>query len=180
MLKLSIAGDKELVDKLKEFTKAETKSAMQTGAKKALEPVQKTARAIAPKKTGRLRKAIRIRVLKRSRRRVGARVTVGSLDSMFKGRTFYGAFQEYGWRVGRRASNADLGIRKRKRRTAAQAEQIAELNNARKKIDGQRYMRRAIDSNREIVMTTFRGLLREGIQKVMKKKASKKLLPVLR
>lgn len=175
MLTMSLQGDRELVDKLKSLTKSEFKSATQTGAKKSLDPVRKTAQAIAPKRTGKLKRAIRIRVLKRSRVRVGARVTVGSHDSMFKGRTFYAAFQEYGWKAGKRASNQDLGVKKRKRRTAAQREEIAAMNNSRKQIRGQRYLYKATHSNWEIVMVTFRGHVREGVKKAVLRTANRKL-----
>ena len=180
MLTMSLQGDKELVDKLKSLTKSEFKSATQTGAKKSLDPVRKTAQAIAPKKTGRLKRAIRVRVLKRSRVRVGARVTVGTHDNMFKGRTFYAAFQEYGWKTGKRASNQDLGVKKNKRRTAAQREEIASMNSSRKAVRGKRYLEKATKSNYEMVMGLFKVEIRNGIHKALKRSASKKLLPVLR
>ena len=180
MLTFSLQGDTELVDKLKGFTKSEYKSAVQIGAKKALKPAQQTAKSIAPRDTGKLRRAIRIRVLKRSRKRVGARVTIGSHESMFKGRTFYAAFQEYGWKTGKRASNQDLGVAKRKRRTAAQREEIAKMNASRKTIRGKRYLKKSIDSTREMVMHNFKTEIRLGIKKVMMRSASKRLLPVIR
>jgi HK97 gp10 family phage protein len=176
MFTISLEGDKELVNTLRSLTKSEFKSAVQTGAKKAMAPIQKTARAIAPKKTGKLRRAVRVRVLKRSRVRVGARVTVGAHDSMFKGRTFYAAFQEYGWRAGKRATNATIGVAKGKRRTAAQREEISRLNSSRKKVNGKRYLYKATHSNWEIVMYTFRTEVRAGMRKVF----TKKFLPVLK
>jgi HK97 gp10 family phage protein len=172
---MSLQGDKELVDKLKSLTKSEFKSATQTGAKKSLDPVRKTAQAIAPKRTGKLKRAIRIRVLKRSSVRVGARVTVGVHDNMFKGKTFYAAFQEYGWKAGRRASNKDIGAAKRKRRTAAQREEVATLNNARKRVEGQRYLERATKTNRNAVISLFQKEVVGGIYKVFKRASSKRL-----
>ena len=180
MIKLSLQGDMEIIEKLRGLTKSEFKSATQAGAKKSMEPIQKTARAIAPKETGKLRRAIRIRVLKRSRKRVGARVTIGAHESMFKGRTFYAAFQEYGWKTGRRASNQDLGVAKRKRRTKEQRAQIAQMNASRKTIPGQRFLYKATWSNWEIVTVNFRGHIKAGIHKVMKRSASKKFLPVIK
>jgi HK97 gp10 family phage protein len=180
MLTYSLQGDKELAAKLSTLTKSEFKSAVQFGAKKAMAPAQQTARSVAPKNTGKLRRAIRVRVLKRSRKRVGARVTIGAHESMFKGRTFYAAFQEYGWRTGKRASNQDLGVAKRKRRTASQREEIATMNASRKKIQGKRYLKKSIDSTREMVMHNFKIEIRAGIHKVMKRSASKKFLPVIR
>jgi len=180
MFTFSIEGDKDLVTKLGNLTKSEFKSAVQFGAKKALEPAKKTAQAIAPKQTGSLRRAIRIRVLKRSVKRVGARVGVGKNDSMFKGKTFYAGFQEYGWKTGRRASNQDLGVAKRKRRTSEQAQEISKMNAARKTIQGKRYLKKSIDSNNEIVMRSFQMHIRDGIRKALKRSATKKFLPVIR
>ena len=180
MISFSLQGDTEITEKLKSFTKSEYKSAVQMGAKNALKPAQQTAKSIAPKDTGKLRRAIRIRVLKRSRKRVGARVTIGSHESMFKGKTFYAAFQEYGWKTGKRASNQDLGVAKRKRRTAAQREEVARMNASRKTIRGRRYMKKSIESTREIVMHNFKTEIRLGIKKVMMRSASKKFLPVLK
>jgi hypothetical protein len=99
---------------------------------------------------------------------------------MFKGRTFYAAFQEYGWKTGKRASNQDLGVKKNKRRTSAQREEIASMNRARKSVRGQRYLYKATHSNSEIVMVTFRGHVKEGVKKALMRSATKKLLPVLR
>ena len=175
MMTLSLEGEKELSEKLRSLTKSEFKSAVQTGAKKSMAPIQKTARAIAPKNTGKLKRAIRVRVLKRSRVRVGARVTVGIHDNMFKGKTFYAAFQEYGWKAGKRASNQDLGVAKRKRRTAAQREEIKRMNESRKSVRGQRYLYKATHSNWEIVMVTFRGHVKEGVKKAVLRTANRKL-----
>lgn len=61
------------------------------------------ARANAPKQTGQLRKALRVRALKRSRVYVGARVTVGA-DKWYTGDTFYAAFVEFGHKIGKRPS----------------------------------------------------------------------------
>jgi HK97 gp10 family phage protein len=174
MMTFTLEGDKELTDMLRKLNKAEFKSAVQTGAKKAMAPVQKTARAIAPKKTGKLKRSIRIRVLKRSRVRVGARVTVGAHDNMYKGRTFYAAFQEYGWKAGKRASNKDIGAAKRKRRTAAQREEVATLNNSRKRVEGKRYLERATKTNRNAVISLFQKEVVGGIYKVFKRASSKR------
>jgi HK97 gp10 family phage protein len=175
MMTFTLEGDKELSEMLRKLTKAEFKSAVQTGAKKAMSPVQKTARSLAPKRTGKLKRAIRVRVLKRSRVRVGARVTVGHHDNMFKGRTFYAAFQEYGWKAGKRASNQDLGVAKRKRRTAAQREEIASMNSSRKAVRGKRYLERATKSNYDTVISLFRVEVVGGIHKVFKRSSAKRL-----
>ena len=174
MLTMSLKGDKELVAKLMSLTKSEFKHAMQEGSKKALEPVKKTARALAPKDTKKLSRAMRTRVLRRSRVRVGARIVVGANDSMFRGRTFYAAFQEYGWRSGKRADNSSIGIRKGKKRNLVERFKVRILNASRKRNKGTRYLERAAKTNRAIVKMTFNGYVRKGIHKAIKRTASRK------
>jgi HK97 gp10 family phage protein len=48
----------------------------------------------APEKTGELKDSLTIKAMRRKKGRVGFRVTCG--EGWFKGRTFYGAFQEFG------------------------------------------------------------------------------------
>ena len=174
MINFDLRGDKELITVLESLTKSEFKHAMQFAAKKSLAPVKKLAQGIAPKKTGKLRRAVRIRVLKRSRVRVGARVVVGSNDSMFRGRTFYAAFQEYGWKTGKRASNQDLGVAKRKRRTAAQREEIDRMNASRRQIQGKHYLKKASISQQPIVINLFKQEIRGGINKALTRSAARR------
>lgn len=54
-----------------------------------------------PRRTGRLRRAIAVRAIKRSRVAAGVRTAMSS--HKFKGDAFYGGFLEYGWRVGKRS-----------------------------------------------------------------------------
>jgi HK97 gp10 family phage protein len=61
--------------------------------------VLERAKDLAPQDEGNLEESIRIRPLKRSRKtphRVGVRVMTSESDSLFQGKTFYGAFQEFG------------------------------------------------------------------------------------
>lgn len=57
--------------------------------------VEPDAEKLVPVEEGTLERAIRTRVMKKSRRRVGA--TVGFADRLFQGYTYYGGFQEFGW-----------------------------------------------------------------------------------
>ncbi len=60
----------------------------------------KQAKSEVKRKTGRLRRAITIRAIKRSRVATGVRTAMSS--SKFTGDAFYGGFLEYGWRLGKR------------------------------------------------------------------------------
>jgi hypothetical protein len=71
-------GAGALAKKLEGLTSNETKAVIRGGAREALKPIQRQAQLDAPKETGTLRKNIKIRSLKRSRRRIGARVTIQS------------------------------------------------------------------------------------------------------
>lgn len=71
-------GTGALAKKLEQLTSNETKAVLRGGCREALKPIQKQAIATAPKDTGGLKRNIKIRTLKRSRKRIGARVTIQS------------------------------------------------------------------------------------------------------
>ena len=61
-------------------------------------------KAATPVRSGKLRKSVKVRAQKRSRSSVG--VVVGYSEKPFTSDTFYGAFLEWGWRIGKRPSRA--------------------------------------------------------------------------
>jgi HK97 gp10 family phage protein len=71
---------------------------------KTLVPPSKSA---TPVETGKLRRSVKVRAVKRSRKSVG--VLVGYNDKAYAGDTFYGSFLEWGWRQGKRPSRAIRG-----------------------------------------------------------------------
>ena len=71
-------GTGKLAKKLEQLTSNETKAVIRGGCREALRPIQKQAIATAPKDTGDLKRNIKIRALKRSRKRIGARITIQS------------------------------------------------------------------------------------------------------
>ncbi len=97
-----LTGTDELNRKLLELTSAQAKAAIRKAARPALKPTLTAARANAPVKSGALKRSIKIRSIARSRTRVGARVTTAASDNQFSGKTFYGAFLEWGWKTGAR------------------------------------------------------------------------------
>ena len=76
---------------------------LRKGAKTLL-PASKAA---TPARTGKLRRSVKVRAVKRSRKAVG--VLVGYNDKAYAGDTFYGAFLEWGWKQGKRPSRAVQG-----------------------------------------------------------------------
>ncbi len=72
-------------------------SSLRTGAR----VVQAAAKRLAPRDTGALERSIKVRS---GRARHGVSVVVGVGQKWFTGDQFYGAFQEFGWKTGKRKS----------------------------------------------------------------------------
>lgn len=108
IIRVAMHGDKQVMSRLKGVVPRLRRKVLGKAARIAMKPLLQNAKANAPKgKTGLLRKAIKLRAMKRSRVKVGVYIAIG--DKMFEGQTFYGAFQEFGWRVGKR----DKSLRQR-------------------------------------------------------------------
>jgi len=107
---IQVVGDKELIAKLDRLEKRDARRVLRRAHRAAAKQILPKARGLAPvlrRQKGRvqrhapglLRRAIRVRAAKRSRKFIGAVVTIGK--GFFKGETFYGGFQEWGWRTRR-------------------------------------------------------------------------------
>ena len=113
-------GDWFVDRKMKRLAGTDQKKAIRKASRPALKPLQQEAKSTAKsaKQSGKYHKGIKVRSLKRSRSRVGARVTIDRKS--FDG-DFYATFQELGWKAGKRKKK-QKGIRamksaaKRKRR----------------------------------------------------------------
>lgn len=98
-----LTGNKELDKFFRTFPMKVQKKVVRKPLRDGSKIIADAAKANAPSAGGLLRKAIKVRAAKRSRKNknlVTVRPQIGAGD--FKGETFYGAFQEYGYRVGRR------------------------------------------------------------------------------
>ena len=100
MAAVTIVGAKELQRILKNIPKKVAIKAIKKGSKEGAKIIQRRAKSLAPRKTGQTRKAVKARMMKRSRVRVGAIIIVGAGD--YKDDEYYASFQEYGWRQGSR------------------------------------------------------------------------------
>lgn len=103
-LQFEIRGLNEVVSRLhaleKNQARAVLRKATRAGAKAFLGPIK----AATPVRTGLLRRAVKVRAMKRTRKRfIGTAVTLGA--GFFKGPTFYGAFLEFGRKTGKRGSS---------------------------------------------------------------------------
>lgn len=88
----------------------------------AMRIIQREAKANAPRDTGAMSKAIKLRAMKRSRSRRGIEVRIDK-EGNYRGDHFYGAFQEFGWKAGSR-----------------------KLGDGRREIPGQHFMQRAFET----------------------------------
>lgn len=152
MISFKTRGDKRILKKLAGLPPKIQRKVISKSARTAMRPVLNAAKANAPKKTGRLKKSLRMRALKRSRKgRIG--VTVATSAKWFSGDEYYGAFQEFGWKVGKRA--------KGHRRKDAEAD-------TRKQVPGKHYVERAYKSHGEQALKTFLSEVPGQIEKLAK------------
>lgn len=163
-ISMIITGDERLNRKLAELKGPKAKAIIRKAARTALRPVQSAVKREAPRRTGRLAKSVKIKAFTRSRSRIGAKVTTAADDNLYSGRTFYGGFQEFGWKTGRRATNKDLGVKANKRRTTAQQAIVKAKNDARKLRPGTHFMKRAADSTRFTALEIYRHEVGAGIE----------------
>lgn len=75
---ISLLGDKKLIRKLKRMEPAVQKRIMRKALRAGARPVRDESRRRAPILTGRLKKSIKIRALKRSRNKLGVLVQTGT------------------------------------------------------------------------------------------------------
>lgn len=141
MAKVVLTGVPELDRRMKSLGLKLGKKIVRKAARRAIKPVQSAAQRRAPKDTGALRKSIKIRAMKRSRSNFGVVVTTGaSAGNAFSGDQFYGAFQEFGWKTGKRGSDN------------------------RTEVEGVHFMENAAEAKRRSVQRNFARFIKEGIE----------------
>lgn len=112
------------------------RQALRAGAK----VVQAEAKADAPVETGKVKKAIKVRAGKSRKKNVIAMaVIIGQGD--FQGETFYGAFENFGWKTGKRGSSN------------------------RRQVPGKHFMDRALSEKAAAAKEIITGLILEGIER---------------
>jgi HK97 gp10 family phage protein len=196
--RINLEGDRVLAAKLRGLTDSQAKKAILGACRESIKVIQAEARTLAPSRTGALRRSIKVRAISRSRKRIGVRVTTSATDNLYSGKTFYGAFQEFGWKTGSRKneqSRVAKQIEKRlrlesrkagglasfkkdsKRRTMQEnffrgegmRQASAAAKQVRRQIAGKHFMKRAADSKKDSALEIFRVKIDEYIRKVMKK-----------
>jgi len=151
----SIVGHKRMLAMFKKLPVKLRRKAILSAARIAMRPVLNAARANAPVEHGALKKTIKMRVLKRfaqTRGSIGIRVATAS--EWFTGDDFYMAFQEFGWRVGKRVSGYRHGT----------------TPDTRREIPGKHYIEDAYKSHGEAAKNTFLTLMPAMIEKIAKER----------
>ncbi len=90
-MKISVTGDKELLTKLSKLRKTQAAKAIRKGSRAGSKVVQAKEKEDAPEITGALKREIKVRALKRSRRWTGTQVTM-----RVAGGVPYGSFVDQG------------------------------------------------------------------------------------
>jgi len=96
-VQVSLAGDVETLELLRTLPAKLVKGALRKSLRESAKTVLRGAKFRAPRKSGLLIKTLKVRAFKRTRKAVVG-FTVGTAAGDYKGQTFYGGFQEYGWR----------------------------------------------------------------------------------
>lgn len=145
---VSLHGDKELIRTLRGLETKLQNKALRTASRKAGKVVATAAKGNAPVDSGQLKRAIKVRAIKRQRNRVG--VTVGSSKADYTGEQFYLSFVELGHRIGKRKSH--------KKQTDEQ-----KAKDTRPFVEPQPFLKPALENNKAQVETVFVSEIRNQI-----------------
>lgn len=100
-LLVKLVGDIKLRRLMKSLPNKDVKKAIRKAARAGAKIITAETKSLAPVgETKRLRRAIKTRAAKRSRKYIGVVTSIG--EGNFQGDTFYGAFVEFGHKVGAR------------------------------------------------------------------------------
>jgi HK97 gp10 family phage protein len=146
---LEVTGLDELQAQLNKLEAYAYKSVLKDACKKAAAVVADEARSLAPEKTGRLKRAIKVRMGRTGNKSsVSALATVGK--KWFAGDEFYGAFQEFGWKAGPRKGNKVKGDKDSDKRTQQ---------------PGEHFMENAFDSKGQEALDTLLNEIKAGLDR---------------
>ena len=162
-VQIKIENADRIIAALEKVTKKVQRKVISAGCRAGAKLIQQDAKTRAPKKSGLLRKAIRVRVSKRvgtgngtgtrkkKRGEVSINAQIGKGD--FRGETFYGAFQEYGWKSGKRVSKG--------------------TEDNRRQIAGKHFMENAYKAQRSAALSAMTNTILEGLEKAVREEAVK-------
>lgn len=116
----------ELHRRLGKYTDSQGKAAMRKGCRWGAKIIMSAVKGNTPVETGALRRSLKVKAMKRSRSGVGVMAKFG--DGWYQGETFYGAFIEFGHKIGKSGEvkgthfmqNAAKGVRRAASRATIQ------------------------------------------------------------
>ena len=185
---VSLRGFAEFEKKLRALPGKVARKVVRQALREGAKIIQAEAKARVPVDSGKLKKSIKVRAAK-SRKKGTAAVVVQTGQGDFKGETFYGAFLEYGHKLGARRSSATT---KDLRKQAADLRQYrkttgdkrwestekslrdrakrsyADDQSGRTDVPPRPYMRPAFDSKKEAAERTIAAKLAQGITEAAK------------
>lgn len=139
---ITIKGSRAIERAFRELPRKIATKLVRRSLREGAKIVQAQAKADAPVDTGLLEKSIKV-VSGRSRKKGVFLMGVLIGSGNFKGETFYGAFQEFGWKTGKRGSVH------------------------RRKIPGKRFLKRAMRGMRDEAQRVILETIADGIDRVV-------------
>ena len=155
-----VVGDLELEAALKKLPLVAQKKVFRPALRAAARPILVSAKARVPVKTGKLRRSLRVRSIRRTRKRIGVKVV-----SFFVGEAFYGGPVEFGHFAGRRTRIS--------RRNQSKGRAASSFGETRIWVKPQPFLRPALDENRERSKGILRKTIHNNLNKVAKRLSRK-------
>lgn len=158
---VKIENADRIIAALDKVTKKVQRKVISAGCRAGAKLIQTNAKTRAPRKSGLLAKAIRVRVSKRvgnrkkKRGEVAVNAQIGKGD--FKGETFYGAFQEFGWHSGKRAGKQHL--------------KKGGIEDQRKFIAGKHFMEQAYKAQASSALSAMSRTIVDGLEQAVREEA---------
>jgi HK97 gp10 family phage protein len=190
-VQVSLAGDVETVNLLRELPDKLVKGALRKSLREAAKTVLRGAKFRAPRKSGLLTKTLKVRAFKRTRKNVVG-FTVGTAAGDYKGQSFYGAFQEYGWTpTGRHRQSSALRsaqkwIRREKQeksksgavplvyRKKITAAKLTVAKDTRRRVKPKHFLRNAFSDNAAAIQADLVKSIKSELQAAVLKAATPK------
>jgi HK97 gp10 family phage protein len=124
-----VEGAAELERRLSDLDKKVARRVIRQALRAGANTVLPVARAETPVRTGKLRKNVKVRTLKRNKPGTYAiSVTSGATaDNMYTGEAYYGAFVHFGHKIGKRSGRRAAAIQRYARRLRAASREARKL-----------------------------------------------------
>ena len=165
---VAIYGAKELERKLRALPKKVAGKVIRKAVRAGSKVIKVQVVANAPRDEGTLAKSIKVRAAKR-RHKGSVGMVVQTAEGDYKGETFYGAMVHQGHKIGKRATNASIGLRKRKRRTVNDRFDIQDKNDSRTEVPANPFMSKAFDSKKDEAAKVIVDTIKTGIEQEAKR-----------